>query len=264
MVVNKETINDYKDHGVALLRNFISSDWLKKLAKGIEKNFQNPSQYKCVYEKKDDKEIFYDDYCNWQRIEEYKDFIFNSDIAKIAGQLMQSKRVNLFHEHVLIKEPGATKRTPWHQDQPYYCVDGKDNCSLWIPLDKIFKEVCPEYVKSSHSWNKQYLPTKFFGKIYEKQDESLELVPDISGNRQDYDIVSWELNPGDIIAFNFSIIHGAPGNSSPYRRRAFSVRFVGDDATFAKRKGEVSPPFPEVKLNHGDKMDSPSFPKIII
>ena len=73
-----------------------------------------------------------------------------------------------------------------------------------------------------------------------------------------------ELNPGDIIAFNFSIIHGAPGNSSAYRRRAFSVRFVGDDATFAKRKGEVSPPFPEVKLNHGDKMDSPSFPKIII
>jgi ectoine hydroxylase-related dioxygenase (phytanoyl-CoA dioxygenase family) len=177
---------------------------------------------------------------------------------------MQSKQVNLFHEHVLIKEPGATKRTPWHQDQPYYCVDGKDNCSLWIPLDRISKEVCPEYVKFSHSWNKQYLPTKFFGNTYEKKDESLEFVPDISGNRQDYDIASWELNPGDVIAFNFSIIHGAPGNNSPYRRRAFSVRFVGDDATFAKRKGEVSPPFPEVKLNHGDKMDSPSFPKIII
>ena len=114
MLVNKEIINDYKKQGVALLRNAVSSNWLKKLEKGIEKNFQNPSQYKCVYEKEDDKEIFYDDYCNWQRIEEYKDFIFNSDIAKIAGQLMQSKRVNLFHEHVLIKEPGATKRTPWH------------------------------------------------------------------------------------------------------------------------------------------------------
>ena len=97
-----------------------------------------------------------------------------------------------------------------------------------------------------------------------KKDESLEFVPDISGNRQDYDIASWKLDPGDIIAFNFSIIHGAPGNNSPNRRRAFSVRFVGDDATFAKRKGEVSPPFPEVQLKHGDKMDCPSFPKIII
>ena len=262
MVVNKEIINDYKDHGVALIRNIISNQWLEKLAKGIEKNFQNPSQYKCVYEEENGKEIFYDDYCNWQRIEEYKDFIFNSNIAKIAAQLMQSKRVNLFHEHILIKEPGATKRTPWHQDQPYYCVDGKDNCSLWIPLDKISKEVCPEFVRFSHTWNKKYLPTKFFGHSYEKKDENLEAVPDISANRQDYDIASWELNPGDIIAFNFSIIHGAPGNSSPNRRRAFSVRFVGDDATFARRKGEVSPPFPEVTLKHGDKMSSPSFPEI--
>ena len=39
MIVNKEIINDYKNHGVALLRNVISSDWLKKLAKGIEKKF---------------------------------------------------------------------------------------------------------------------------------------------------------------------------------------------------------------------------------
>ena len=77
----------------------------------MKKILKNPSQYKCVYEEKDGKEIFYDDYCNWQRIEEYKEFIFNSNIAKIAAQLMQSKKVNLFHEHILIKEPGATKRT---------------------------------------------------------------------------------------------------------------------------------------------------------
>ena len=95
-----------------------------------------------------------------------------------------------------------------------------------------------------------------------KKMKKLEVVPDISADRQDYDIASWELNPGDLIAFNFSIIHGAPGNSSPNRRRAFSVRFVGDDATFARRKGEVSPPFPEVTLKHGDKMNSPSFPEI--
>ena len=112
--------------------------------------------------------------------------------------------------------------------------------------------------------NKKYLPTKFFGNAYEKKDESLEVVPDISTNRKDYEIASWELNPGDLIAFNFSIIHGAPGNSSSNKRRAFSVRFVGDDATFAKRKGEVSPPFPEVKLKHGDKINSPSFPEIKI
>ena len=58
MVVNQEIINDYKNHGVALLHNAVSTNWLEKLAKGIEKNFQNPSQYKCVYEKKMIKKFF--------------------------------------------------------------------------------------------------------------------------------------------------------------------------------------------------------------
>ena len=69
----------------------------------------NPSKYKCVYEKNNKKELFYDDYCNWSRIKEYKNFIFNSNIAFIAKLLMQSNKVNLFHEHVLVKEIGSKK-----------------------------------------------------------------------------------------------------------------------------------------------------------
>ena len=177
---------------------------------------------------------------------------------------MNSKKVNIFHEHVLIKEPGSTKKTPWHQDQPYYCVNGRDNCSLWIPLDNISKNICPEFICSSHKWNKQFLPTKFLGDNYKQQDEEFEKIPDIDNNRSSYSIVSWSLSPGDLIAFNFSTVHSAPGNSGSSRRRAFSARFTGDDATFIKRKGETSPPFPEINLKHGDKMDSSTFPEISI
>ena len=92
--MEKEIIYNYQNHGVALVKNVISNGWLEKLAKGVEKNFENPSQYKCVYEEENGKEIFYDDYCNWRRIEEYSDFIFNSGIAKIAATLMQSKKIN--------------------------------------------------------------------------------------------------------------------------------------------------------------------------
>lgn len=262
MNINKKTINEFNNSGVVVLRNVVTSYWLKQLEIGIEKNFKNPSKYKCVYEKKGNKEIFFDDYCNWQRIKEYKNFFFNSNIAKIAAQLMQSKKVNIFHEHVLIKEPGSTKKTPWHQDQSYYCVNGKDNCSLWIPLDFVSKEICPNFIRYSNKWNKQFLPTKFFGESYEKYDEEFEKIPDIDNNKGNYDIISWSLCPGDVIAFNFSTVHGAPGNSSSNRRRAFSARLTGDDATYAKRKGETSPPFPEVKLSHGEELDSLTFPQI--
>ena len=82
-------------------------------------------------------------------------------------------------------------------------------------------------------------------------------------NKDNYNIASWSLSPGDAIAFNFATVHGAPGNKSNQLRRAFSARFTGDDATYHKRKGETSPPFPEVKLNNGDKMDCPTFPRIL-
>ena len=262
MPLNDSIIDEYQNLGVTVLRNIISQKWIKKLQLGIKKNFQNPSKYKCVYEKNKDKELFYDDYCNWQRIDEYKNFFFESDIAKIVSQLMRSKKVNIFHEHVLIKESRSTKKTPWHQDQSYYCVNGKDNCSLWIPLDPIEQSVCPEFIRGSHKWNKQFLPTKFFGESYEHHDKEFEKIPDIEKNREKYDIISWNLELGDAIAFNFATVHGAPGNKKSITRRAFSARFTGDDATFTKRKGETSPPFLEVNLKHGDKMDCESFPKI--
>ena len=123
MILNKKIINEYQNNGVAMLKNIIDPFWLRILSTGITKNFKNPSKYKCVYEKANNKELFYDDYCNWQKIDEYKDFIKNSYIAKIAMELMSSKKVNLFHEHVLIKEIGSKKKTPWHQDQSYYCVN---------------------------------------------------------------------------------------------------------------------------------------------
>ena len=140
---------------------------------------KKPSKYKCVYEKNKNKELFYDDYCNWNRILEYKNFIFNSNISYVAKTLMQSKKINLFHEHVLIKEIIQKKKTPWHQDQSYYCVNGKDNCSFWIPLDEVNKSSSPEFVIGSNKWNKQFLPTKFFGHSYEQKDGEFEHIPNI-------------------------------------------------------------------------------------
>ncbi len=262
MLENK-IINEYFTNGVVLLKNIIKPEWIKELEKGVELNFKNPSKYKCVYEKNNKVELFYDDYCNWQKIYEYKNFIFNSNIANIAKDLMQSKKVNLFHEHVLIKEAKSQKKTPWHQDQSYYCVNGHDNCSIWIPLDPIAKNISPEFIIGSHNWNKQFLPTKFFGHNYEQKDKEFENIPNIEENRNKYEISSWKLNIGDAVAFNFATIHGAPENNSNNRRRAFSVRFTGDDSTYIKRKGEMSPPFPELNLKNGDSLDCKTFPVLI-
>ena len=75
--------------------------------------------------------------------------------------LMQSRKVNLFHEHVLVKEPGTEEPTPWHNDQPYWTVEGWQVASLWIPLDPVARENGVEYVAGSHRKGEWFKPKRF-------------------------------------------------------------------------------------------------------
>ena len=61
-----------------------------------------------------------------------KKFAEESPAAQIVAEATGSKTIQLFHEHIFIKDPGTDKETPWHQDMPYYCVDGNDTGSFWI------------------------------------------------------------------------------------------------------------------------------------
>ena len=101
------------------------------------------------------------------------------------------------------------------------------------------------------------------GHDYEHKDKEFEKIPDIENNREDYEIISYECELGDAIAFNYATIHAAHGNNSNNRRRAFSVRFTGDDARYIKRKGEMSPPFPNINLKNNEVLDSETFPVLI-
>ena len=66
-----------------------------------------------------------------------------------------------YHEHVLVKEPSARIKTPWHHDQAYYPIDGEDMCSIWMPVDPVSSEATLKFVKGSHKWNQWFYPRKF-------------------------------------------------------------------------------------------------------
>jgi len=266
MILKNQIIKDYKQNGVVALRKVFSPKWIEELRKGIEKNLKNPSIYFRKYSKKEDLGQFVGDYCNWQKISEYKNFVYNSEASNVAKQLMESHKVNFFHEHMLIKEPGTLNQTPWHHDQPYYCVNGQDNVSLWVPLDPVSKKSSMKFIAGSHKWNNLFTPKKFMGEDYEPLDKNFESIPDFDQQRHKFNILSFDLKLGDCIAFHFRTVHGASGNhSTKVRRRAISWRWTGDDATFILRKGTMSPPFPNFKqcnLKPGDPLDCSLFPVI--
>ncbi|WP_181946075.1 phytanoyl-CoA dioxygenase family protein, partial [Klebsiella pneumoniae] len=81
------------------------------------------------------------------------------------------------------------------------------NVSLWIPLDPVAEAISLRCIRGSHRWNDEFSPTRFNGsKLY--SHSRFKELPDIDAHQEDYDIVSWALEPGDAVAFHFRTLHG--------------------------------------------------------
>ena len=85
-------------------------------------------------------------------------------------------------------------------------------------------------------------------------------MPDITAMERN--ILKSEMSLGDAILFNFKVLHSSPGNSENIPRRAFSMRFIGDDVKYIDRGKETSPPFKDINLEIGAKMREDWFPVV--
>ncbi|NNF65420.1 MAG: phytanoyl-CoA dioxygenase [Acidimicrobiia bacterium] len=257
MRIAQETIDAFDRDGAVLIPGLFA-EWVDTIRSGIERNIADPGPYAADNLRDGDQGRFFDDYCNWQRIPEFEKVARNSAAAFVAAQLMQSERVQLFHEHVLVKEPGTTRATPWHQDSPYYFVDGMQNVSFWCPVDPV-TDATIRCVAGSHRWEKEVLPVKWIDDagFYPDSDAYMPL-PDPEA--ENMPILEWPMQPGDAVAFQFRVLHGARANESTNRRRAFSLRLVGEDARYVSRPGKTSPPFPGHDMTDGDRLREDWFP----
>ena len=261
-VIDQNTIDEFRRDGAVVVRGLFTPDEVATVERGIERNLADPSPLFIVASKADDPGSFVEDFCNWQRIEEFESIAFTSKAADAAAALMGSKTVRLYHDHLLVKEPGTRQPTPWHQDQPYYNIDGFQNCSMWMPVDPVAPESTLEFLAGSHleGWK---LPRTFMDAQAKWFPEgSLAELPDIEANRADHNIKGWALQPGDVVFFHMVTLHHAYGVSGANRRRAFSLRFIGDDIVHAPRPWRTSPPFEGLteELPAGASMEHKLFP----
>ena len=157
--VTDEMIEAYQRDGVVLVKG-LWADRVEVIRAGIERNMAEPGPYGAENLKPGEGGRFFDDYCNWTRIPEFEEVIRQSDVADVAAALMGSARVQMFHDHVLVKEPGTSKPTPWHQDGPYYFVGGRQTISFWSPMDPV-REASLRCVAGSHKWEREVLPTRW-------------------------------------------------------------------------------------------------------
>lgn len=255
---------DFWADGAVVVRGALGAEQVDMARAAIDANLEALSPLAKRASNADDG-AFVEDFCNWSRIPAIERFIRESPVAELAAELMCSQEVRLYHDHVLVKEPGTRQRTPWHQDLPYYNVDGRRNVSMWIPVDPVSRSSTLEFVAGSHlgPW---FMPRSFLdGQAKWFPDGSLAELPDIDGRPDDFRILGWELEPGDLVAFHMLTLHAAGGVDGPNRRRVLSVRFLGDDMVHAPREWVTSPPFPGLvdELPARVPMDHPLFPVLL-
>ena len=258
-----ELVADYRRDGACRVRGALSPGEVETLRRGIDANLAAPSARAIVASRPEDTGFFIEDFCCWADNPDYRSVACDTLLPLLAARLMGSASVRLYHDHMLTKQARTQARTPWHQDQPYYNVDGQLNISFWIPVDPVPRESTLEFVAGSHRgpW---LMPRTFMNHEARWFPEgSLAELPDIEADRTRFPIIGWALEPGDLVAFHMLSLHASAGSAT--QRRVFSLRYLGDDMRHAPRRWKTSPEFPGLaeRLADGAPMDDALFPLLV-
>lgn len=219
--------------GVVLLRGALDAESLDLSEQAYQWSVHNPGPHAATYDTPEG--VFWQDVCNPCAPDRYETLLASSAIARLGTSLWGVPDIWFMFEQVFLKEGGTTRRTPWHQDSSYMTVRGDHQAVLWIALDKVSKQCALEFIPGSHRG-----PT-YNGSTFELADDTaprfpsadLPRLPDIEADRNSWEIVSWAVDPGDIIAFHPAVVHGGGPTVRGVRRRTLAIRVFGPDAVYA-------------------------------
>lgn len=175
---------------------------------------------------------------HWLEQEEFRNFALLSPLPEIVAAILGSSEIRLYEDSVLVKEPGTQEKTGFHQDMAYFHLEGDLICTTWVPLDPVTEEMgAVRFVVGSHRDTTKYRPTMFVSDMAIPGTEGAD-VPDFDELMDETRIISFDTVPGDLTVHHARTIHAARGNLSPtQRRRAISVRYVGDGTRYRVSTG---------------------------
>lgn len=261
--ITQDHIETFQRDGVVLLKDMFDADWIDLLKTGLKENCAQPTYRSRVWDRDAEGRTMFWDSQAWQNIDQYQQFIFNSPAARIAGELMGSTQINFFFDAVFVRSAGSQFETPWHQDEPYWSVEGYDTCTLWMPLVPVKKENALAYVPGSHRHN-SVLNQYNFGHLNPDNRSGVDQVdfsgvaekdfPDIERDRDSFGVVSWDMQPGDCVVFNSRIMHGGSGKlAEDQDLKVFTSKWLGDDVRVIFRECGMDPDHSAVMTQHGLK-----------
>jgi ectoine hydroxylase-related dioxygenase (phytanoyl-CoA dioxygenase family) len=187
--------------------------------------------------------LFYQDLYNPHCLAGYRNMLLASPLTSLVADLWDAPEVWFMYEQVFLKEGGQSRRTPWHQDSSYLAVGGEHLMVAWITFDPVAREDSLEFVTGSHRGplhnGSSFALEDDTAPLY--PDTSLPRLPDIEARRDKYDIVSFAVEPGDVVFFHPAMLHGGAPTRPGQRRRTLTLRYFGSDARYETRPGHAGP-----------------------
>ena len=264
MLISSDTIASYRRDGVIHLPQVLDTATLDLAQRGFEWSVNHPTPSACQFYAAEGSN-FYQDLCHPQAALTYRQLLEQSTLADLVAQLWGEQSVWFLYEQIFVKEGAETRRTPWHQDTPYLALEGEQIAVVWINFQAVEQSQSLEFVRGSHR------QTLYNGSAFDDDDDTapiyahgLPRLPDIESERDNWDIVSWPIEPGDVVIFHPSTLHGgAPQAGLP--RRTLSLRFFGPTATYAERPEPAPAPLTaglHDALEYGQVFRHPAFPQV--
>ena len=226
----------YARDGAAIVKGVIPDDWVEYMRAAVTRLVEQPDPAAQNYADDGDPRFFSLTF-PWMFDDAFKAWAIHGPLVDVARQVLtDAKEIIFFYDQIFSKEPGATKRTPWHQDLPFLPVSGDQQIRIWVPFDRVTADAgAVHYLRGSHRWGKIYHPIGFkdIPAITDTYVNSpYEDMPDFEATYDRYDWLVGEAVPGDLLLHHTRTVHGSLGNLTARYRRAITSFYVGDQATW--------------------------------
>ena len=269
----------YRDDGVVHVPGAVDAELLARMTEAVEAAIAAPSRFGGSMTAPGAPGMFFQDRHLHPHDPAFRALLDDNPCAAIAAQAMGSEQIRLYFDHVFVKDPGTEENFVWHQDRPYWAVDGTQVCSTWValtPADAASSAL--EFVRGSHRWDRTFRPEypALEGRTPEQVEHALwrgiadhlrtfdDACPAFEDDPDTYEILSWAVEPGDALLFDFRTVHRSGPNTGRRRRAALSWRWLGDDAVWAPTAGSdpiIGPD--DTHLSPGDPItDDAIFPLV--
>ena len=255
----------YARDGVVLLPGVLDPKALVEALDAWEWSVANPGPAASSFASHSDA-TFYQDLYNPRVLEGYTSMLRASPLPAVITSIWGTPEIWFMYEQVFLKEGGEARRTPWHQDSSYLTIAGDHLAVAWITFDAVSAADSLEFVRGSHKG------PLYNGSRFELGDDTAPLhpdapmprLPDIEAHRGAYDIVSFPVEPGDVVLFHPSMLHGGAPTHPGMRRRTLTLRYFGANAVYDERPGPAGPRLAGFHdgVKSGDPFRHPSFLKL--